>query len=105
RSCPACRGSILGFEFALVLADERADLVGHVEKPTPLLLVERHGKATEPVHGDPALVTDPHLTAALRSGLQGFVLGPEAGNLALEMLLAHGPSTDEARAASSPGAS
>src|SRR5262249_7798039 len=99
-SCPrpprpaARRGSVLGLQLALVLADEGADLVRHVEKPAPLFLVERHREAAEPVHRHPALVAHPQVTAALRAGFQGFVLGPKAGYLAFEMLLARAPSID-----------
>src|SRR4249919_381719 len=39
------RLSVLGLQFALVVPDERADLVRHIEQPAPLLLVERHGEA------------------------------------------------------------
>src|SRR5262249_60539154 len=99
-SCPrpprpaARRGSVLGLQLALVLTDEGADLVRHVEKPAPLFLVERHREAAEPVHRHSALAAHPQVTAALRAGFQGFVLGPKAGYLAFEMLLTHDSSID-----------
>ena len=48
--------STLGLQLGLVLLDEVADLVGHVEQPQPLLLVERHREATQAVDGDAALL-------------------------------------------------
>ena len=55
RATPA---SFLRLELRLIRCDELANLVGHVEQLRPLLLVERHGKAAEPVDRKAAFLAD-----------------------------------------------
>src|SRR5690242_4696399 len=46
---PSRARSLLRFQFALVLGDERADLVRHVEQLRPLLLIEGDRESPQPV--------------------------------------------------------
>src|SRR5262245_21528916 len=50
------RGSVLGLELPFVVADESTDVVGEIEEPQPLLLVEGHWKAPQSVDRHAALL-------------------------------------------------
>jgi hypothetical protein len=83
------RPLLLRLELALVLPDEGPDLVGHLEDPEPLLLVERDREPAEPVDGHPALLAHPELAALPGPGPEGLVLGPQPGQLGFGLLVGH----------------
>src|SRR5262245_8023113 len=80
--------SVLGFELALVVADEVPDLIGHVEQLDPLLLVERHGEPAHPVHRDGPLLAHLQAASAALTSLQPLVLRPQPLQL-LTLVLFH----------------
>src|SRR5262249_42000404 len=79
----------LRLELRLVVADEGADVVGQVEQLEPLLLVERHREAPEPVDREPALLAHLEGHPATRSPLEPLVLRPQALDLRLGVVLGH----------------
>src|SRR5581483_12401264 len=80
----------LRFQLRLVVLDEGADLVGHVEQLGPLLLVERDRKSSESVDGDAALVGDLERGPTRGTFLQSFVFRAQALELGFQILVAHG---------------
>src|SRR6266513_2599924 len=83
------RARRLRLQLRLVLADERADLVRHVEQLRPLLLVERDGKPPEPVHGHPALLADLEAHPPGSARLERRILGSESLKLGLHIIVSH----------------
>src|SRR5262249_42854435 len=73
----------LGLETRLVVPDERADVVGQVEELQPLLLVERHREAPEPVDREPSLLAHLEGHAATRAALEPLVLRAQPLDLRL----------------------
>src|SRR5262249_6990242 len=74
---------------------------GEVEKLQPLLLVERHREAAEPVDRDAALLAHLDRHAAARGGpAQTFVLGPQAREPRGRVLVPHAPSRSRGGGAS-----
>src|SRR5262245_45437614 len=78
-----------GFQASVIFLDEGADVVCHVQQPHPLLLVERHWKPAEPVHGDASLFTHLQRDPSRLPGLQSFVLSPQAVQFGLQIVIAH----------------
>src|SRR5439155_23620880 len=74
-----------------VLTNEGAQLVGHVEKLLPLLLVEGHREAAEAVHRDAALLADLDALPAAGGAPEALVLGLDALELCL-LVVRHGDS-------------
>lgn len=69
---------LLRLQLPLVRRDERADVVGHVEKPQPLLLVERHQKAARAVDRERAFLAHLQAQAGRHTFLQGGNLAAQA---------------------------
>src|SRR5262249_17150808 len=80
-----CSGLLL--ELALVVPDERPDLIRHVEELEPLLLVEGHRKPAEPVHRKTALLADLDGDGPGSPGLEGLVFGPQPFQLRPQFLV------------------
>src|SRR5207248_4325984 len=78
-----------GFQLRLVLLDERADVVRHVEELRPLLLVERHREAAEPVDRHASLLAHLHGDSPAAPRLERLVLGLQALHLCFHLLLVH----------------
>src|SRR5262249_9846292 len=83
---------ILRLQRAVVLAHEGANVVGHVEQPNPLLLVQRHRKPAEAVHRQAALLAHLHRHASAGTLLEPLVLGSQALQLFFHVLVHHGTS-------------
>jgi len=66
----------------VVLLDKPPDFVGHAQQFFPLLAIQGHGKASQSVYRQGALLADPqrHLAALCRP-LQAFVFSAKAFNL------------------------
>src|SRR5215210_1540343 len=79
----------LGFQARIILTDKCADLVGHRQQLRPLLLVQRHREAPEPVNGNSTLLA--HLEADRASALvfQPFVFRFEPFELGFQILIRH----------------
>src|SRR5687767_15126713 len=80
---------LLRLELAVVRRDERPDLVGHVEQLRPLLLVERHGKSSEPVDREATLLADLERYPTRRTLLQRRVLLPQPLELRSHFIVRH----------------
>src|SRR5438094_4883416 len=98
---PACRGATsrplaLRLQRRLVVPDEGADLLGHVEEPRPLLLVERHGEPPEAVDRDTALLAHLDRDPAARGAFESLVLGSQARELAVRHVVGHGARVADA---------
>src|SRR5437879_12162718 len=95
----AVRPAALGLRLQrrLVVPDEGADLLGHVEEPSPLLLVQRHGEPPEAVDRDTALLAHLDRDPAARGALESLVLGSPARELAVPHVIGH-----RARVAAAP---
>src|SRR5205085_965116 len=81
--------SILGLQLGIVLFHERADVIGHREQLRPLLLVQGHGKAAQPVYRYAALLAHAEARGAIASALELFVLGTQPVELSLHVFVAH----------------
>src|SRR5260221_3894436 len=68
----------LRLQVGVVLLDESPDVFGHVENAGPLLLVERHREASEPIEGHATLLADLQRNASRLAILQSLVLGLQA---------------------------
>src|SRR6185295_10629578 len=79
----------LGLQLPLVLLDEGADVVRHVQQLLPLLFVERDREASQAIDGHRALLAHLHRDPAGPAVLQRLVLGLEALQLGLQLLLVH----------------
>src|SRR6185503_17112681 len=79
----------LGLELGVVFPEERLDLVAHREQLRPLLLVERHRKAAEPVDRDAAFLAHLEADAAPALRLEPLVLGPELFEFRPEIFFCH----------------
>src|SRR6185503_8782324 len=79
----------LGLELGVVFPEERLDLVAHREQLRPLLLVERHRKAAEPVDRDAAFLAHLEADAAPALRLEPLVLGPELFEFRPEIFVCH----------------
>src|ERR1041384_2425639 len=82
-------GSGLRLQVGVVVADERADVVGHVEQLRPLLLVEGHREASEAVDRDAALLADLQRDALRGRALQALVLRAQLLELGLDLVFRH----------------
>src|SRR5262249_49150778 len=80
----------LRLQLPVILLDERADVVGHVEQPRPLFLVERDGEPAEAVDGDAALFAHLQRDAARLPVLEPLVLLSQPLELGLDVLVAPG---------------
>src|SRR3954453_16575842 len=76
-----------GFEFRVVIFDERPDIVSHIEEPSPLLLVKRDGKASESIDGHAALFADLQRYAPRRAILEPFVLRAQPVEFCLQIIV------------------
>src|SRR5215472_3495493 len=84
-------GLLLCLQLGVVLANEGADVLGHVQKLRPLLFVQRHRESTEAVHRNPALLAHFQAGGSLRvSPAQCLIFRPETLHFRLQLLLAHG---------------
>src|SRR5262249_18160934 len=80
---PCGLAGLLRLERRLVVPDEGADVVTHVEELRPLLLVEGDGEAPEAVDRDRALLADLERDAPSPPGLERRVLRLESVQLRL----------------------
>src|SRR5436853_7796415 len=83
------QGSVLRLQLALVLLDELANLIRHVEELHPLLLVERDRESTQTIHRHAALLADLERHGARRALLECFVLSPKPFDFRLQILVGH----------------
>ena len=76
--------SLLLFQRPVVLTDETADLLRYPQELFPLLAIERNGKASEPVNGEPALLADFHGNLAPSGLLEGLILSAQSFNFSFQ---------------------
>jgi hypothetical protein len=76
--------SLFLFQCPVILADKTADLLGHPQEFFPLLAIERNREASEPVNGEPALLTDFHGNLAASGLLERLILSAKPLNLCLQ---------------------
>src|SRR5713226_6060849 len=92
RSCRRCAGaswSALRLQARLVRADERADILRHLEEFQPLIPIERHREASETVDRDAALFAHLERHAATGGMFQLCVFGAEPFELCADILVRH----------------
>src|SRR4051794_5966637 len=81
---------VLGFQRAFVLADERPDLVRHVQQLQPLLLIEGDREPAHAVDRDAALLGYLQRHAAGVLPFQPLVLRAEPLHFRLQIVITHG---------------
>src|SRR5713101_418330 len=79
----------LGLQLGIVVLQERPNLVRHVEKLRPLLLVERDRKTTQPVDRDASLLAHLHGDGPAGARFQRLILGLETLQFRFHLLLIH----------------
>src|SRR5712692_3245974 len=79
----------LGLQLGIVVLQERPNLVRHVEKLRPLLLVERDRKTTQPVDRDASLLAHLHGDGPAGTRFQRLILGLETLQFRFHLLLIH----------------
>src|SRR5262249_14539760 len=72
-----------------MLRNEYADVVRHAQHLLPLLLVERDGKAPEPVNGHAAFLADPQRDAFDRSTFHPCIFWSRPVEFGLEDVVCH----------------
>ena len=81
--CPAF--SLFGFQFAFVGLDETPDILTHVEQFLPLLFIQRHRKATEPVDGNTAFFADSEAGSLRCAFLEALIFGTQTGKFVFQI--------------------
>src|SRR5262245_16614407 len=84
-----CPRLLFCFQLAVVRRDKFADVVGFVEQPQPLLLVERHRETAHAVDRQRALFAHLHAQAGRRAFLQRLVLLAQPFQLGLHRVVGH----------------
>src|SRR5262245_22573508 len=80
---------LLRLQLRLVCRNECANVIRHVEQLQPLLLVERHRKASHAVDRDGALLAHLHANTGCRAFLEGGIFAAQAVQLSLHIVVGH----------------
>src|SRR5215813_7479587 len=88
RACGYC-ALLLRLQFCLVLRNEGADVLRHVQELQPLFLVERHRKAPHAVDRDRPLLAYLQANTGRRAFFQRCILPAQAFQLSFHIVVGH----------------